>query len=91
MPIIVERILGAILLIVAAVYAGDYLVARVRGAHAVSAVQVQPYYAVPLRSGKTEFMMLDPETRTCVRSLFPHFGYSPCWYLDGRKEQRIDM
>jgi hypothetical protein len=52
---------------------------------------VQPYYAVPLRDGKTEFMMLDPEDRTCVYSLFPHFGYGPCWYVKGKREQRINM
>ena len=75
----------------AAVYAGDYLSARFRGANALATVQVQPYYAVPLKDGKTEYMMLDPETQTCVKSLAPHFGYSPCWYLDGRKQQRIAM
>jgi hypothetical protein len=36
-------------------------------------------------------MMLDPETQTCVKSLAPHFGYKPCWYLDGRKQPRINM
>jgi hypothetical protein len=52
---------------------------------------VQPYYAVPERGGKTEFMPLDPESRTCVYSLFPHFGYGPCWYLKGKRERRINM
>ena len=72
-------------------YAADYLSARWRGAAALGTVQVQPYYAVPLKNGKTEFMMLDPETRTCVKSVAPHFGYAPCWYQDGKKEQRIQM
>ena len=87
----VRRILFGVLAAIAAFYGGDYLVAWLRGANALSAVQVQPYYAVPLRSGKTEFMLLDPETRTCVKALLPHFGYSPCWYLNGRKQQRINM
>jgi hypothetical protein len=72
-------------------YIGDWLVARWRGPRALGTVLVRPYYAVPLKDGKTEFMMLSPETRTCVRSLLPHFGDAPCWYLDGRKQQRIDM
>jgi hypothetical protein len=88
---VIKRILAAILLVLAAAYAGDYLMARLRGANALTTVQVEPYYAVPLKDGKTEFMMLDPESQTCVRSLLPHFGYSPCWYLDGRKQQRINM
>jgi hypothetical protein len=88
---ILKRILLAILLAIAAVYGGDGLVAKLRGTKAFSTVEVQAYYAVPLKNGKTEIMMLDPESRTCVRSLLPHFGYSPCWYLDGRKQQRINM
>lgn len=73
------------------IYAADYLVARSRGAAALDTVQVQPYYAVPLKDGKTEFIMLDPEKRACIRSLFPHFGYPPCWYLNRQKQQRVNM
>lgn len=72
-------------------YGGDWLAARWRGPHAFGAVVVRPYYAVPLKNGKTEFMMLSPETRTCVHALFPHFGDAPCWYLEGHQQQRIDM
>jgi hypothetical protein len=87
----VKRISAAVLAFLAIFYGADYLSARWRGAAALGTVQVQPYYAVPLKDGKTEFMMLDPETRTCVKSVAPHFGYEPCWYLDGKKEQRIQM
>ncbi len=86
-----KRIVAIVALLLAAIYAGDYLAARLRGANALGTVQVQPYYAVPLKDGKTEFMLLDPETQTCVKSLLPHFGYGPCWYLNGRKQQRINM
>ena len=86
-----KRIVAIVALLLAAIYAGDYMAARLRGANALGTVQVQPYYAVPLKDGKTEFMLLDPETQTCVKSLLPHFGYGPCWYLDGRKQQRINM
>ena len=79
-----------VLLICALLYSGDYAAVRLRRAP-TGTVQVQPYYSVPLKDGKTEFMLLDPETQTCVKSLLPHFGYSPCWYLDGRKQQRINM
>jgi len=86
-----KRIVAIVALLLAAIYVGDYLAARLRGANALGTVQVQPYYAVPLKDGKTEFVLLDPETQTCVKSLLPHFGYGPCWYLDGRKQQRINM
>lgn len=67
------------------------MAARLHGQHAFGTVVVRPYYAVPLKDGKTEFMMLSPETRNCVHSLFPHFGSTPCWYLEGHKQQRIDI
>lgn len=86
-----KRILWVTAAVLIVIYAADYLSAKMRGANALGSVQVQPYYAVPLKDGKTEFMLLDPETRTCVKSLLPHFGYSPCWYLDGRKEQKIAL
>jgi hypothetical protein len=88
---VLKRILAIVLAVLAIAYAVDYLSAKMRGPSALGSVQVQPYYAVPLKDGKTEFFMLDPETQTCVRSLAPHFGYSPCWYLDGRKQQRKNI
>jgi hypothetical protein len=54
-------------------------------------VIIQSYYAVGLKSGKTEFMFLGPKNQACVHSLFPHFGDSPCWYLNRKKVQRINM
>jgi len=27
--------------------------------------------------------------QTCVRSLFPHLGFSPCWYVNREKLQRV--
>ena len=86
-----KRAFAAFVGIVVAVWVADYVSAKMRGQAALGSVQVQPYYAVPLKDGKTEFMMLDPEQRTCVRSLAPHFGYDPCWYLDGKKQQKIGL
>ena len=72
-------------------YGGDWLAARSRGPGAFGSVVVQPYYAVALKDGKTEFFMLSPEPRPCVHALFPHFGAAPCWYLEGHRRQRIDV
>jgi len=54
-------------------------------------VTIKPFYAVPQKDHKTEFIRIAPETQTCIHSLFPHFGYSPCWYLSRRIHKRIDM
>ena len=89
-----RRILVVAVLALLILYVGDYLSVRYRipkGRAQFGVVKIQSYYAVGLKSGKTEFMFLGPKNQTCVHSLFPHFGDSPCWYLSRRKVQRIDM
>ncbi len=43
----------------------------------------------PMKDGKTMYVPGDPEDQPCVRSLFPHFGDKPCWYLK-RQRNKID-
>jgi len=89
-----KRILFICILALAVVYIADYLSLRYKipkGRAQFGVVKIQSYYAVGLKSGKTEFMFLGPKNQTCVNSLFPHFGASPCWYLKRKKVQRIDM
>lgn len=54
-------------------------------------VVIKQYFAVPRKDHRTEFMADDPKNETCVNSLFPHAGASPCWYLKGHTDRRIDM
>jgi hypothetical protein len=54
-------------------------------------VTVDHYYAVGEKGGKTEFIFDPPQAQTCVHALFPHAGYSPCWYLDRHPEQKTDV
>ena len=84
---------GAVVL-VAAAYLADYAVLRfcvATNRNATATVTVRPVYAVPHKNRTTEFMLGDPQDQTCVNSLFPHMGESPCWYLRKHKEQQIDM
>jgi hypothetical protein len=90
----VQRTLVSALLLAALVYAADYLLLRYRIAtnHGpFGTVTVRPYYAVPQKNHKTEFLFDDPQDETCVHSLFPHLGDQPCWYLSTHKDQRIDI
>lgn len=73
------------------VYAGDYAAVRIRNRAAFSTVVVRPYYDVVLKSGKSDLYFLDPQRQTCVNSLFPHMGYSPCWYLRKHTHPKISM
>jgi len=54
-------------------------------------VQINKYYAVPQKNGKTEFEPGEPETQTCVNTIFPHLGYSPCWYVKRHRNQQINL
>lgn len=89
-----QRLLVVLVLVVAIIYAGDYLLLRFRIAtnrNPFGTVTVRPYYAVPRKDKKTEFLFDDPRDETCVHSLFPHSGDDPCWYLSRHRERRIDM
>jgi hypothetical protein len=91
---LLRRIIISVVLAAAVLYVGDYAVIRYRVAanrNAYGTVTVQPYYAVPRKDHKTEFLFDDPQDQTCVHSLFPHFGDSPCWYLNRNKQKRINM
>lgn len=91
---IIGRTLLSLIVAVIVLYAADWLFLRFKIAthrQAFGTVTVQPYYAVPRKDHKTEFLFDDPQSETCVNSLFPHNGDSPCWYLSRNKEKRIDM
>jgi hypothetical protein len=86
-------VLVAILLLAATLYVCDYGSVSYRiyeKRSPLGTVKMQRYYAVRQKDRKTEFMFTDPETETCVQSLFPHLGYSPCWYLNRKKVKRIN-
>jgi hypothetical protein len=81
-----------LVLLCSGIYLSDYLYARYRIAKKqdpFGVVNIRSYYAIPLKSGKTELVFQEPENQVCVKSLFPHFGYSPCWYVKRRNVIRI--
>ena len=81
-------------LLCSGVYLCDYLYVRYRisnNRNPFGVVNLRRYYAIPQKSGKTELVFQEPEDQVCVQSLFPHFGYSPCWYAKRRNVKRIDI
>lgn len=73
-------------------YAVDYLVWRYKlasGHRPYDVVNVQFYYAIQEKNGKTEYDYQPPQPDTCVNALFPHTGYSPCWYERKHPEKEI--
>jgi hypothetical protein len=75
-------------------YAGDYAILRYRVAakrNPFGTVSVSSYYAVQEKNNKTEYIFNNQENQTCVHALFPHFGYTPCWYLSRHAEKQITI
>jgi hypothetical protein len=95
----VRRTLLAAMALLALLYAGDYAAVRLRATYprlgsAYDSVQMVRLYAIPLKNGRTEYELdaRQPEvTVTCVRALFPHLGYKPCWYLRRNSQKPIPM
>lgn len=91
---LLKRILVVAILLLTIMYVGDYVsicyrIAKNRDPYGV--VRVRRYYAVTMKNGKPEFFFDQPTEQTCVRSLFPHFGCAPCWYLKRRTTQQMKM
>ena len=94
-----KRILGGFVLLLAVAYLGDYLWFRVRLGHRkpadpLESLKTVRVLAIPENGGKTSYEIdqQNPEqTVTCTHSLFPHAGYSPCWYVKPRISQPIPM
>jgi hypothetical protein len=86
--------LAAVIVVTSLAYTVDYILFRRRissNRQPFGQVTVIPYYAVPQKSGKTQFIFNPPEPRTCAHALFPRAGYQPCWYLERHIEQRTDL
>jgi hypothetical protein len=83
-----------VLALAAAVYGSDWLSLRYRSwrhGDVFGSVSVTPVYVINEKNGKTQYQYDSPQDQPCVRSLFPHFGYSPCWYLRRHQEKRIEI
>jgi len=88
------RWLLAALIVLAVAYAADYGVFRYRLAanrQPFGSAIVNHYYLVHHKDGKDELIFDPPMAKRCVRSLFPHAGDPPCWYLVRHTEQRTDL
>ena len=94
-----KNVLLALILLFAVVYSYDYASVRRRmsakNPHDPFDVVTYPnLLAIPEKGNKMEYtldatapMQSDP----CVHSLFPHFGYTPCWVVQRRAKTPTQM
>jgi hypothetical protein len=85
---LILRLLLMLAITLLGLYLADLLYVHMQSpAKAFSAIQVNHYLITPLKNGRDEYDFTGSEMKTCVRSLFPHSGYPPCWYLKRHTEQ----
>jgi hypothetical protein len=93
--IALRGLLGAVVL-VAILWIGDSISFRYRlskgtAGDALETMRVQRTYAIPHKDGRDEYVFGEPEMVTCARSIFPHAGYIPCWYLQKTVSKPVQM
>lgn len=91
---IIFKSLVVLLCSVGVLYLGDYAALRYRIARdwiPYDTVTVQVYYAVPQKTGKTEYDFQSSQQETCVTSMFPHLGDLPCWYARRHTDREIKL
>ena len=86
----IKRAILSIVLLAFAVYLGDYVALHLRH-DPLGSVMVQRLYEVAMKSAKTEYMRDEPRPVTCVNSMLPHGGNSPCWYLVRHPKQIVKI
>jgi hypothetical protein len=84
------RALVVVLLLLGVAFSYDYIQLR-RNQNAFGSVTISRFYAVTLKNKKTDFSYGEPQVQACVNSIFPHYGYYPCWYLRRHNVQQINI
>ena len=96
---IFRQTLLALLSLFAIAYVYDYLSVRhrMRAQKQGSPFDVVTYphlLAIPQKGNKLEYALdaqSPMESESCVHSLFPHFGYTPCWYVRRKAKTPTQM
>ena len=91
---IAQRSLLAAVILLGVAYAADSAVFRYRlstNHQPFGSVTISHYDAVLQKDGRSELIFDPPVQQTCVNSLFPHAGATPCWYLSRNAERRTDI
>jgi len=83
------RALVGLVVLLGVLYAGDWVVLRVRDSHgtAYRVVQVNQFLATPLKGNKVEYDLMGTVPETCSRSIFPQKGDPACWWLEKHTSQ----
>ena len=95
----INRIIYALLMLLAVAYGYDYASVRRRISEnkpgdPFDVVTYPHLLAIPQKGNKVEYALdaqSPMESDPCVHSLFPHYGYTPCWYVQRRAKTPRQM
>jgi hypothetical protein len=89
----VSNVALALCILFVVVFAADYIVMRyrfaARGVESVTAHYIT-YDAALLKDSKYAVFSDQPQMQTCVRSIFPWLGLTPCWYAHRHSVQILN-
>ena len=93
------KVIYALLMVLAVTYGYDYASVRRRmnsqkPGDPFDTVTYPHILAIPEKGNKVEYALdaqSPMETESCVHSLFPHYGYTPCWYVLHRSKSPTQM
>ena len=93
------RILYALILLLALAYGYDYASVRRRMSaqkpgDPFDVVTYPHLLAIPQKGNKIDYELdaqSPMESESCVHALFPHYGYTPCWYVARRSKRPTQM
>ncbi len=93
------KVIYALLMVIAVTYGYDYASVRRRMSaqkpgDPFDSVTYPHILAIPEKGNKVEYALdaqSPMETDSCVHSLFPHYGYTPCWYVVRRSKSPTPM
>jgi hypothetical protein len=93
------KVLYAFVMVLAVAYGYDYASVRRRMSSQkpgdpFEVVTFPHILAIPEKGNKVEYALdaqSPMETQSCVHSLFPHYGYTPCWYVMRRSKSPTPM
>jgi len=92
----IGRLLVFLLVLAAITFVGDYLWLRIRmlnqkPGNPFDSVHLERVIAIQKKSGLYDISPAPPEDRPCVRSIYPHVGLDPCWYVKRLNDKPIFM
>ncbi|HEV2274751.1 MAG TPA: hypothetical protein VGR96_11330 [Acidobacteriaceae bacterium] len=85
------RVLKFLIVFSLLLYAADWsqFEIRMQRNSGLGSIEVEKFLATRLKGEKEEFDYLGTGPQVCARSIFPHDGNPPCWWVERHKTEWV--